>query len=282
MKFGVLLMPTEYSIAPQELARLAEERGFESVWFPEHTHIPASRETPYPGGGELPQDYYHIMDPYIALTAAAMVTSRIRLGTGVSLVTERDPIVLAKEIATLDILSGGRFIFGAGAGWNREEMLNHGTRPSQRWRVMRERILAMKAIWTEDEPEFHGQFVNFDRIWSWPKPVQKPHPPVYIGGNSSYAMREVAACGDAWMPTHNPEMPPLGERLAELNRLLEEAGRGPVPITVFWVPGQPEVIEYYASLGVERCVFRVPSLPADQVVPILDRRAALIERFARA
>ena len=176
MKFGAFIFPTDYSIDPAELAREVEARGFESLWFPEHTHIPVSRRTPYPGGAELPEEYSHSLDPFVALGAAAAVTERLKLGTGITLVIERDPITLAKEVATLDHISNGRVLFGVGGGWNREEMANHGTDPSRRWKLLRERIEAMKAIWTQDEAEYHGEFVDFDPIWSWPKPVQRPPP----------------------------------------------------------------------------------------------------------
>ncbi|MDR7532408.1 MAG: LLM class F420-dependent oxidoreductase [Armatimonadota bacterium] len=200
MKFGVIIFPTDYSISPVELGRAAEERGFESIWFPEHTHIPTSRRSPWPGGGELPREYSHSLDPFVALAAVAGVTSQIKLGTGICLVVERDPIILAKEVASLDHLSGGRFLFGIGGGWNLEEMENHGTNPNTRWRLLRERVLAMKRIWTEDAAEYHGRFVNFDPIWSWPKPIQKPHPPVIIGGNGPRTLQRVIEYGDGWMP----------------------------------------------------------------------------------
>ncbi len=177
--FGLQIFPTDYSIQPVEFARAAEERGFESLFFPEHTHIPTSRKTPYPGMGDLPKEYWHAHDPFVALAAAAAVTSRIKLATGICLIIERDPITTAKEVASLDMISGGRFIFGVGAGWNVEEMENHGTAPSSRWKLMRDRVLAMTAIWANDDAEHHGTFVDFDPIWSWPKPVQKPHRPYW-------------------------------------------------------------------------------------------------------
>ena len=181
MKFGVSMFMTDYALYPDVLAKEVEARGFESIWFPEHTHIPASRKSAYPGGGDLPQQYYHSLDPFVALTAAATVTEKIKLGTGIALVIERDPITLAKEVASIDYVSNGRFLFGIGGGWNREEMENHGTDPSRRWKLLRERIEAMVEIWTKDEAEYHGEFVDFDPIWSWPKPVQKPYPPICSG-----------------------------------------------------------------------------------------------------
>src|SRR4051795_3390947 len=200
MDIGIAMFPTEYAIAPAELGVLLEERGFDSVWFPEHTHIPANRRTPYPGGGDLPREYSSTYDPFVALTTVASATTRLRVGTGICLIVERDPIVTAKEVASLDRLSGGRFLFGVGAGWNREEMQNHGTDPARRFSLMRERIEAMKAIWTEDEAEYHGRYVDFDPVWSWPKPIQEPHPPVVVGGNGEKVLDRVLAFGDEWMP----------------------------------------------------------------------------------
>src|SRR6478609_7456818 len=191
MDFGLTVFPTLDTPPPQDIARLAEERGFESLWFPEHTHIPASRETPYPAGGDLPPEYSRLFDPLIALTAAAMATTKLRLGTGIVLITERDPIVTAKEVATLDHVSNGRLDFGVGAGWNREELRNHGTNPKTRMRLLVERVDAMKAIWTQEEASYSGEFVNFERIWSWPKPLQQPHPPVVVGGHGPTVLDRV-------------------------------------------------------------------------------------------
>lgn len=280
MKFGVIMFPTDYAIGPAELARAVEERGFESLFFPEHTHIPTSRRTPWPGGAELPRDYSHTLDPFVALAAAAAVTESLRIGTGICLVVERDPIILAKEVASLDFLSGGRFLFGIGGGWNLEEMENHGTDPAQRWKVLRERILAMKAIWTQDEAEFHGRFVNFDSIWSWPKPVQKPHPPIMVGGDGPHTLQRVVEYGDGWMPIPGRGQAPLSERIAELSRLAAEVGRGPIPVSVYGTLPRPEVIQHYAEAGVERCIFWLPSAPAEEVLSFLDRNAELANSFA--
>jgi len=280
MKFGVTMFPTDYSIGPAELARATEERGFESLFFPEHTHIPTSRRTPWPAGTELPREYSHTLDPFVALSAAATATEHLLIGTGVCLVIERDPITLAKEVASLDLISGGRFLFGIGAGWNLEEMENHGTNPPQRWKLMREQVLAMKAIWTQDEAEFHGRLVNFDPIWSWPKPVQKPHPPVLLAGDGPHAFQRVVEYGDGWIPIPVVLQRPLSELIPELNRLAAEAGRGPIPVTVYGTPSRPEVIEHYAELGVERCVFMLPSAPAEEVMPLLDRYAEVAKSFA--
>src|SRR3954447_2857889 len=233
LQFGLAMFPTDYAIDPVALGRLAEERGFESLWFPEHTHIPASRDTPYPAGGELPQEYWHTHDPFVALAGVAAVTERLRIGTGICLVVERDPIVTAKEVASLDRLSGGRFLFGVGGGWNEEEMRNHGTDPSTRFGLMRERIEAMKAIWTQDEAEYHGRHVDFDPIWCWPKPVQRPHPPVLVGGLGEKVLDRVVAYGDEWIPNRVKSPEDLGERIAELQRRAEVAGRDRIPVSVF-------------------------------------------------
>ena len=280
MKFGVTIFPTDYSIGPAELAKAAEERGFESLFFPEHTHIPTSRRTPWPGGGELPMEYSHSLDPFVALSAAATATEHLLVGTGVCLVIERDPITLAKEVASLDFISRGRLLFGIGAGWNLEEMENHGTNPPQRWKLMREQILAMKTIWTQDEAEFHGRFVNFDPIWSWPKPAHKPHPPVLVGGDGPHALQRVVEYGDGWMPITVVLQRPLSDCIAELNRLAAEAGRGPIPVSVFGAASRLEVIQHYAELGVERCVFWLPPAPADKVLPLLDSYAEMANSFA--
>jgi probable F420-dependent oxidoreductase len=279
MKFGVTMFPTDYSIGPAELAKAAEERGFESLFFPEHTHIPTSRRSPWPGGGELPMEYSHTLDPFVALSAAATATEHLLIGTGVCLVIERDTITLAKEVASLDFISHGRLLFGIGAGWNLEEMENHGTNPPQRWKLMREQILAMKTIWTQDEAEFHGRFVNFDPIWSWPKPVQKPHPPILLGGDGPHALQRVVEYGDGWTPIPVVLKRPLSDWMAELNRLAAEAGRGPIPVTVYGAASRPEVIQHYADLGVERCLLWLPSAPADKVLPLLDNYAEVMKSF---
>jgi len=213
MNFGVTIFPTRYSIGPAELARAVEERGFESLFVPEHTHIPTSRRSPWPGGPDLPDEYRETLDPFLALTAAAGVTERLLLGTGICLVVERDPITTAKEVATLDLLSGGRFLFGIGGGWNREEMEHHGTDPARRFAVMRERVLAMKEIWTHDVAEFHGEHVDLDPLWQWPKPVQQPHPPVLVAGNGPGTLARVLEYGDgsrspAGAPSPSARAPP--------------------------------------------------------------------------
>jgi probable F420-dependent oxidoreductase len=281
MKFGIEMFPTDYSIGAIELGRAAEDLGFESVFFPEHTHIPTSRRTPWPGGGELPREYSHTLDPFVALAAVAAVTSTIKLGTGICLVIERDPIVLAKEVASLDFVSGGRVLFGIGGGWNEEEMLHHGTKPSLRWKILRERMLAMKAIWTQDEAEYHGEFVDFEPLWSWPKPVQQPHPPIIVGGSGPRTLQRVIEYGDEWMPIGGRSTS-LAERIAELQRMAADAGRGTIPVTIFGVRPDPAVIEHYREIGVSRCIFPVPSAPSETVMPLLNRYAETAREFEAA
>ncbi|HYM14705.1 MAG TPA: LLM class F420-dependent oxidoreductase [Dehalococcoidia bacterium] len=278
MKYGVTIFPTDYAIPVTELARAAEDLGMESLFFPEHTHIPVSRRTPYPAGGELPREYSHTLDPFVALGAAAAVTTTLMLGTGICLVVERDPITLAKEVASVDFLSGGRVLFGIGGGWNVEEMENHGTAAPTRWRVLRERVLAMKAIWTEDEAAYHGSYVDFDPIWSWPKPARKPHPPVMIGGDGPRTLARVVEYGDEWMPIggfRSPES--LARRIGELQRLAAEAGRAPIPISVFGAPARREQIEALEAIGVSRAVFWLPPADAETVLPRL-RQCAEVAR----
>lgn len=277
MLFGVAIFPTDYAIRPDELARELEQRGFESLWFPEHTHIPANRRTPYPAGGDLPKEYWHTHDPFVALTAAAMATTKLRVATGICLIIERDPVTTAKEVASLDMLSGGRFIFGIGGGWNAEEMENHGTNYKSRWRLLRERVLAMKEIWTRDEAEFHGEFVNFDKLWSYPKPVQKPHPPVLMGGDGATTFDRVVEFCDGWMPI-GYRLANLAGKIADLRARAEHAGRDPqsISITIFGATPEPAAIEKLEALGVERAVFMLPSAERDVVMPLVDEYAKLI------
>ncbi len=274
MDFGLAIFPTADTPAPDVLGRLAEERGFESLFFPEHTHIPASRETPYPAGGELPPEYARTLDPFLALTAAAAATERLRIGTGICLVVERDPIVTAKEVASLDVLSGGRLDFGVGAGWNREEMANHGTDPRTRMALLRERVEAMKAIWTSDEASYHGEHVSFERIWSWPKPVQRPHPPVLVGGNGPTVFDRVLAFGDAWMPNVIDD----DLLLSQIAELRERAGRD-VPVTLNASPTRPERLARYEEAGVQRCLFYLPQGGVDAIEQRLERITGSIEQL---
>jgi probable F420-dependent oxidoreductase len=279
MLFGVTMFPADYAMAVAELARESEQRGFESLFLPEHTHIPVQRTTPWSGGGEPPREYSHTFDPFVALATAAVSTTRIKVGTGICLVTQRDPIVLAKEVASIDQLSNGRFLFGVGAGWLREEIANHGTDPRTRWRLFGERMRAMQAIWTSDEAEFHGDFVDFDKIWSWPKPVQQPRPPVLLGGDVPAAMQRVVQYADEWMPHPNRGEQSLKDRISDFHRATEAAGRGKLPVTVYGAPADSRAVDEYVEAGVTRCVFRLPPATADEVLPVLDRAAELASQF---
>ena len=277
MDYGVCMFSTAYAIAPDELGRALEERGFESVWIPEHTHIPASRRSPWPGGPNLPKEYWSSYDPFIALMAAGAATKRLKLGTGICLVIERDPITMAKEVATLDRLSNGRVLFGIGGGWNAEEMENHGTPFKARWKILRERVLAMKAIWTEKEPEFHGEHVRFDKIWADPKPVQQPHPPIIMGGDGATTFDRVVEFCDGWMPIMRPNQNPV-ERIPLLRERLQKAGRDPksVPVSIFFAPPKKEALDALQAAGVSRAIFGVPSEGRESVLPRLDSLAKLI------
>ncbi|MBI2766124.1 MAG: LLM class F420-dependent oxidoreductase [Chloroflexi bacterium] len=272
MKFGLTMFPTDYAIPVTELGKAAEDLGFESLFFPEHTHIPTSRRTPWPGGAPLPKEYSHTLDPFVAMAAVAAVTTTLKVGTGICLVIERDPITLAKEVASVDHLSNGRLLFGIGGGWNIEEMENHGTQATTRWRRLREDILAMKQIWTQDEAEYHGQFVNFDPIWSWPKPVTKPHPPILIGGNGPRTLDRVIEYGDEWMPigTRTPDLP---QRITELQVMARAAGRAAIPVSIFGAQASPESFAELEAMGVTRLCFGLPPAPAEETLPRMKRYA---------
>jgi probable F420-dependent oxidoreductase len=272
MDFGIAYFPTADAVGPGELARLVEERGQESRFFAEHTHIPASRESSYPAGGELPRKYSHTYDLFVALTAAAAATSRLRIGSGICLVVERDPITTAKEVASVDRLSGGRLEFGVGAGWNREEMANHGTDPRTRMRLMRERVEAMKAIWTQEEASYHGEFVNFDRIWSSPKPAQRPHPPVLVGGNGPTVLDRVLAFGDAWMPNYVPEGRGIFDRAEELRARAERQ----IDFMAMSAPADAAVLERLHEAGCRRAIHWVPSAGRSGIERELERWEAAI------
>jgi probable F420-dependent oxidoreductase len=272
MKFGVALFATDRSIGVAELAREVEARGFESLWFPEHTHIPTSRRTPWPGGPELPEHYKRTIDPFVSATVAALSTTRLRVGFGILLIVERDPITTAKAVASVDLASGGRVVLGVGGGWNREEMENHGTDPRTRFRLMRERVLAMREIWTKEEAEYHGELVDFDPVWSWPKPVQDPLP-VYVGGNAENTMKRVIEYGDGWMP--QPGRSAVAEQLPLFRRLCEESGRGRLPVTVSGARPTAESIEELRALDVEEATFYVPPTSRDDALRELDRITAL-------
>jgi probable F420-dependent oxidoreductase len=282
MEFGLSIFPTEDVHDPGELARAAEERGFGTLLFPEHTHIPASRATPYPAGGELPPEYSRTYDPFVASMAAAAATERLKIGTGICLVIERDPIVTAKQVASVDVLSGGRFLFGIGAGWNAEEMANHGTDPATRFALMRERIEAMKAIWSSEEASYTGRYVHFERIWCWPKPRQKPHPPILIGGNGPGVIKRVVAYGDEWMPNRIGEDDGMIARFDELAAAAKEAGRDAIPITLPSMPRDPARIERFERAGVHRGLFWLPATNRDDVEVALDKYTAAADGYSRA
>jgi len=277
MHIGLTMFPTEYAIQPHELAREAEARGFESLWLPEHSHIPTSRKSPWPGGGELPKPYYYSYDPFVSLAAAAALTKTIKLATGVCLVIQRDPIHTAKEVSTLDRLCSGRFLFGIGAGWNAEEMADHGTAFETRFKLMRERILAMKEIWTHEKAKFAGEFVRFDETFQWPKPVQKPHPPIIIGGGFPHAAKRAIAYGDGWVPIGG-RLDPL-QVLPQFRKMAKDAGRDPASLSfsLFGVARDPELLKRYRGAGVDRVVLQLPSKPREEILPMLDESAG----FAR-
>ena len=274
MKIGAVMFFTSYSMQPAALGRALEERGFESLWVPEHSHIPSSRKTPYPAGGPLIRPYYDIMDPFLALNTAAAVTTHLCIGTGVCLINQRDPIHTAKAVSTIDQLSAGRFLFGVGNGWNQDEMENHGTDFKSRHKLSRERIEAMKAIWTEEEPEYHGEFVNFDKMKQWPKPVQTPHPPVIVGGAFPFTARRAIRYGNGWIPRADRlEKDGVGVLIEKFRDLAKEAGRDPaeLPITIFRVPEDIARLRYCAEIGIDRVVFSLPAEGADTILPFLDR-----------
>jgi probable F420-dependent oxidoreductase len=272
MDFGIGYFPTHDAVGPGAFARLIEERGHESLFVAEHTHIPASRESPYPGGGDLPRKYSHCYDPFVALTAAAEATTSLRIGSGICLVTERDPIITAKEVASIDHLSGGRFEFGVGAGWNREEMTNHGTDPRTRMQVFKERIEAMKAIWTQNEASYEGEFVNFENIWSWPKPAQHPHPPVLVGGTGPTVIDRVLAVGDAWFPNYAEGI------LERADELRLKADR-PIDLMLMGLPADPAVLEKARDAGCRRVVRWIPSAGLSQVEAALEKWETTIAQF---
>jgi probable F420-dependent oxidoreductase len=281
MDFGALMFFTEYAIPATEFAQTLEARGFESIWAPEHSHIPTSRRSPWPGGGELPKVYYEAMDPFVSLTAAAIATKRLKLATGVCLVQQRDPIQTAKLVASIDQISDGRFLFGVGGGWNAEEMADHGTEFRTRFKLLRERIEAMKEIWTKEKAEYHGDMVDFPEMMAWPKPVQKPHPPILVGGAFPHAARRAVRYGDGWAPItgRGPEGD-IEQTLPRFRQMLSEAGRDPqsVPVTLFGATEDAERLVRYRDLGIARVVVMLPSVETDQMLPMLDRWAALIER----
>lgn len=279
MRFGVTIFLTDRSIGPAEIAREAEARGFISLFLPEHTHIPSRRATPAPMGEPLPEQYRRTLDPFVALTIAATATGSMKLGTGICLVAQRDPIVTAKEVATLDHVSGGRFVFGIGFGWNAEEIEDHGVSYAERREIGREKTLAMRKLWTDEEASFDGKYLRIEPSWAWPKPVQRPHPPVWIGGAGGPVLfRHIAEYGDAWMPIGGRG---VAKSLPMLRAALEKAGRDPatVPVVPMGTIPDPGKLEYFASLGIDEVILNVPTGTADEVLPMLDRNAKAVEQF---
>ena len=276
MKIGIAMFVTDYSIRPDALGRAVEERGFDSLWMPEHTHIPVSRKSPWGGGPVLPEHYKGTLDPFVSLTAAALATSRIKLATGICLVVERDPIHTAKQVASLDYLSGGRFIFGIGGGWNAEEMASHGTAFKTRFELMRERVAAMKVIWTRDVAEYHGTHVDFEPMWCWPKPVQKPHPPILLGGAFPHGARRAIEYGDGWMPLGGRDQDPL-EIGRRFRQMCAEAGRDPasLPMSVFAPQQSRSVLAGLRDAGMDRAVLSLPTLAHDAALKQLDEMVEL-------
>ncbi len=276
MEIGAIIFATEYTIPIDELARELEQRGFGSLVLPEHTHIPTSRISPWPGGAELPREYSNTYDPFVALSFAAAATKTLKLATGICLVAQRDPIVTAKSVASLDVLSGGRVIFGIGGGWNVEEMNHHGVEYKTRFKQLREHVLAMKSLWMEDEASFAGDFVNFGPTWSWPKPTQKPHPPVIIGGETDYTINRVIEFGDGWLPRASPNFDPT-EGMKRLRQAAEKAGRdmSSLSVTVFRAPPDAQVLESYAQAGIARSLLMLPTADRDTVLRLLDEYTPL-------
>jgi len=281
MKFGASMFFTDYSMTPAALARALEERGFDVLWAPEHSHIPLSRKTPFVMGGDLPKRYADVMDPFVTLTAAAAVTSTLKIGTGVCLIAQRDPIQTAKLVASIDQVSGGRFVFGVGNGWNQDEMENHGTDFASRHKLARERVEAMKAIWTEDSAEYHGEFVDFGPMAAWPKPVQKPHPPILVGGAFPYSARRAVRYGDGWMPQATATATaPLTEVIPRFRQMTAEAGRDPAAMTIAIGGQAPDValIGRYQALDVDIVSTSLPSEKADTILPVLDQWVAVMRQ----
>jgi probable F420-dependent oxidoreductase len=276
MLVGAYYFPTDYGMDISELARALEERGFESLFVCEHTHIPVSRRTPFPGGGELPKRYKHTHDPFVALSFAAAATRKLKLGTGIALIPQRDPIVTAKSIASLDQLSNGRFILAMGGGWNVDEMENHGARYTTRFKLLRERVLAMKELWSKEEAQFHGEFVNFDPVWLYPKPKQRPHPPIFLGGESDHTLKRVVEFCDGWFPRTRGGWEPKSA-VERLNKAAAAAGRDPktLSITVFAAPPDAAKLEPYRQAGIGRVLFEVPDRSRDEILQVLDRNAKL-------
>ena len=287
VQFGLTMFATDYSVPVNILAGTAEKLGFESLFVPEHTHIPASRLSPWPGGADLPRDYWHTLDPFVSLALAASATKSLKIGTGISLITERDPILMAKQVATLDFVSGGRLILGVGAGWNREEMENHGVAFSTRWKILRERILAMREIWTQDEAEYHGEFVDFDKIWAFPKPIQAGGPKILIGASSEYVFQRIADYGDGWMPIFQDAKRRSASGGTDYSQGIENTRaawrraerEGEPDFSIFGVAHERKAVEELISIGFNRIIFGLPSANADIVLPMVEKLATIAHEF---
>ena len=287
VQFGLTMFATDYSVPLDILAGTAEKLGFESLFVPEHTHIPASRLSPWPGGADLPRDYWHTLDPFVSLALAASATKSLKIGTGISLITERDPILMAKQVATLDFVSGGRLILGVGAGWNREEMENHGVAFSTRWKILRERILAMREIWTQDEAEYHGDFVDFDKIWAFPKPIQAGGPKILIGASSEYVFQRIADYGDGWMPIFQDAKRRSASGGTNYSQGIENTRaawrraerEGEPDFSIFGVAHERKAVEELISIGFNRIIFGLPSANADIVLPMVEKLATIAHEF---
>lgn len=282
MQFGLTAWCTDRSLGPAETAVAAEAAGVGMLLFPDHTHIPVARTSPYPGGGEMPEYYTRNHDPLVASAYALAATTTLEVGIGVCLVPARDPIVLAKQVASLDHLSNGRFVLGVGAGWNAEEIADHGVDPAERWAVMRERVLAMKEIWTRDQPSYRGEHVSFEPMWSWPKPARKPHPPIIVGGHGARVLDRVVEYGDEWLAMVAPGLPPLRDRIAELTELAERRGRERprVAVQVYGSPPDERVIERYVGIGVDRIVLSLPHAGPDDAMAAFDQLGSVIARWS--
>lgn len=276
MHFGIFMGPTDESIAIDMLAPAVEAAGFESLWVPQHSHIPVSRKSPWPGGPELPRGHKAGLDPFIALGIAAAATTTLRLGTGACVVPEHDAIHLAKAVATVDFVSGGRMLFGVGSGWNLEEVAGHGVAAEQRWDAMEDKIAAAKVIWANEESEYHGTYADFEPMWQWPKPVQDPHPPILVAGQSRRSMQHAANYGDGWMPYAGFEEVSVVEKAGRLNEMAAAVGRGPLPITIFGLPVENGVAEPYLVPEVDRLIYRLPPAPAETVLPLLETAAEIM------
>jgi probable F420-dependent oxidoreductase len=283
MKFGASMFFTDYSMTPAELARALEQRGFDIVWAPEHSHIPTSRKTPFVLGGDLPKRYYDVMDPFVTLAAAAAVTTTLMIGTGVCLIAQRDPIQTAKLVASIDQVSGGRFVFGIGNGWNQDEMENHGTNFATRHKLARERVEAMKAIWTQDTAEYHGEFVDFGPMQTWPKPVHKPHPPILVGGAFPYSARRAVRYGDGWMPLRRRKgYSEVRDLIPKFQAMAKEANRdlASLPVSIWESKEDESELKRDQDAGVVRVIVSLDSAKSDAILPQLDRWAKLATKVA--